>query len=528
MTVKQIVGIVACGWLAAVGPTTVAAQQIWLPAACDIKPGHQLVNSGMQSLRSAFGTKFADQRTKDLKEAERNLTQAVTTGKQEKNPAAWYYLGRYYLMVDDLAGADSAFSRALALAPACKEDVGLYRRQAWVPVYNAGVQAWQAGKIDSAIVAFRRANQIYQAEPLGFIYLANLFVGRDEPDSALRKADAAKYHTDSLVYATRMDSAAKYFRLAVPAASDPKYAKDKRDAFFNVARVYHAGKRYDEAKAAYLEYLAPGAYPNDVQAMASLAGIYLNGGKRDSAMAWYDSITTHAAPASADELFGAAQSVLSAVPESPDTAAMDASCAKAQKKKSPTLTARQIAARCQPAAADTMRKFHELADPQYRLVAQTYEAGLKKNPYYRDALYNAAGISYLIGDTSKVLPLAQRLYAVDPMNRLTLAKIAGGWQLLGKKDSVLYYLTLADSLPVEVTVGNFTTSDKGAQVEGLFTNFRSKPSAPLKIVFDFFDATGTVVASQPEDVPGLDAGANQSFKIAVDRPGIVAWRYKRS
>ncbi len=526
MTVKQALGIPLCILGAAVAPTTARGQQIWLPAACDIKPGHQLVNSGMQSLRSAFTTKFADQRAKDLKEVERTLSQAVTTDKQEKNPAAWYYLGRYYLMVEDFAGADSAFSKALTLAPGCKEDIALYRRQAWVPVFNGGVQAWQAGNTDSAIATFRRANLIYQAEPMGFVYLANLFVGRQEPDSAGKRTDALKYHTDSLVYATRMDSAAKYFRLAVPAATDPKYKKDRRDAFFNVARVYHSAKRYDEATAAYTEYL--GAYPNDVQAMASLGGMYLNGGKRDAGMALYDSILTHVDSASADELFGAAQSVLGAIPSPPDTAAMDSDCSKAQKKRAPTLTARQIAARCQPAAADTMRKFHALADPQYRLVAQTYEAGLRKNPYLRDALYNLAGISYLIGDTSKVLPLAQRLYAVDPMNRLTLAKVAGGWQLLGKKDSVLYYLTLADSLPVEITVGNFSTSDKSAQVDGLFTNFRSKPSSPLKITFEFLDATGAVVAAHPQDVPALDPGANQPFKVVADRPGITAWRYKRS
>src|SRR5438874_2704460 len=114
--------------------------------------------------------------------------------------------------------------------------------------------AWQAGNTDSAIASFRRANQIYQAEPLGFIYLANLFIARDEPDSALKQANAAKYHMDSLVYATRMDSAAKYFRLAVPAASDPKYANDRREAWLNVARVYHSEKRYDEAAAAYREF----------------------------------------------------------------------------------------------------------------------------------------------------------------------------------------------------------------------------------------------------------------------------------
>src|SRR5207253_9779715 len=133
---------------------------------------------------------FADQSAKDLKDAERVLTQAVTTGNQDKNPAAWYYLGRYYLMAGELGGADSALTKAQALASACKDDSARYRRQAWVPVFNAGVQAWQAGNTDSAIASFRRANQIYQAEPLRFGYIADPFVSREEPDSAGRKTDA--------------------------------------------------------------------------------------------------------------------------------------------------------------------------------------------------------------------------------------------------------------------------------------------------------------------------------------------------
>jgi tetratricopeptide (TPR) repeat protein len=525
MSVKRFVGLL--GWVYTAGAAPLAAQtQIWLPAACDIKPGHQLVNSGMQSLRSAFTTKFADQKAKDLKDAERVLTQAVTNGKQEKNPAAWYYLGRYYLMTDDLVGADSALSKALALAPACKEDIGLYRRQAWVPVFNAAAAAWQAGNTDSAIVAFRRANQIYQGDPSGFIYLADLFLARLEPDSTLKRTDAAKYHMDSLVYATRMDSAVKYFRLSVPAASDPKYAKDRRDALLNVARVYHGEKRYDEATAAYREYLA--AYPGDVQGMASLGGLYMLRDNRDSATALYSRLLDHADSASSDELFRAAGSILGAIPSSPDTAAMDADCGKAAKKRSPTLTARQVAARCAPAATDTMRKYHALTDPQYTLVAKTYQAGLAKNPYSRDALYNLAGVSYLIGDSANVLPLAQRLYALDPMNRSTLAKLAGGWQLKGKKDSVLYYLTIADSLPVEITVSSFTPTEKGATLEGHMTNFRPKASPPVKLTFDFLDAKGNVVTTQAQDVPALDPNADQEFKLKVDQPGVVAWRYKRS
>jgi tetratricopeptide (TPR) repeat protein len=506
MTVKQTVGLFVA--LAALLPAGARAQlNIFLPAACDVKPNNT-VNGAMLSLRNAFATKFADQRTKELKDAQRALTQAVNSDKHDKpdksTTAAWYYLGRYYVMTDDLPGADSAFAKAQALEPKCGDDIDRYRRQAWVPVFNAGVQAWQAGNTDSAIASFRRANQIYRAEPMGFIYIANLFVA-----------------------AQQTDSAAKYFKLAASHATDPKYARDRRDALFNVARVYHAAKRYDEAAAGYRDYLADTAYRNDVQARASLAGLYLLANKRDSALALYGQIVEHADSASADELFGAAQAVLSAIPSSPDTAAMNDVCKAAGRKRTPAATPRQLAARCHPAAADTMQKYRVVADPQYQLTVKMYEAGLAKNPYLRDALYNLAGISYLMGDTSKVLPLAMRLYAVDPMNRLTLAKVAGGYQLIGKKDSVLYYLTLADSLAVDVTVSNFTVTEKGAALEGVLTNARSKPSPALTLTFEFLDAKGAVVATQPQPVPALTVGATQSFKLKVDGPGIAAWRYHR-
>ncbi|HYT03875.1 MAG TPA: tetratricopeptide repeat protein [Gemmatimonadales bacterium] len=521
MTVRQAVGALLCVAGAASGRATA---QVWLPAACDIKPGHVLVNQGTLYLKSATTTKFADERTKDLKDAERVLTQAVTSGGQEKNPAAWYYLGRYYLMANDLVAADSALTKALALAPACKDDIGLYRRQAWVPVFNGGVQAWQAGNTDSAIASFRRGNAIYQAEPMGFIYLGNLFVSREAPDSALRRTNPAKYRDDSIVYANRVDSAAKYFRLAVPAAADPKYAKDRRDAFFNVARVYHSMQRYDEARAAYREYLA--AYPGDVQAMASLALIYTNRGRSDSATALYAAIVDHADSAEANDLFSAAQVVLSTIPDAPDTIKMGQQCRAAAKRKTPALTAGQLAAKCAPAAADTMRKFHAVADPQYRLVVKAYEAALAKDPYDRDGLYNLAGISYLLGDSAKVLPLAQRLYGVDPMNRNTLAKIAGGWQLIGKKDSVLRYLQIAEALPVDVTVSSFNVSDKGARLDAAARNFHAKASTPVTITFEFVNQKGDVVASQPHEVPALNGEATHQFQLKVDGTGIVAWRYK--
>src|SRR3989475_12726609 len=171
----------------------------------------------MEALRNGTNTKFAEQRTKALKDAERDLTQAVRADGQEKNPAAWYYLGRYYLVVNDFAGADSALTKALALEPKCKDDISLYRRQAWVPVYNTAAAVWQAGDPDSAIVEFWRANQIYRDEPPGFIYLAHPFITRPQPHSALKRTNAAKYRTGSLVYANRLGAAGEKLPVGPPA-----------------------------------------------------------------------------------------------------------------------------------------------------------------------------------------------------------------------------------------------------------------------------------------------------------------------
>jgi tetratricopeptide (TPR) repeat protein len=500
MTVKPTVAVIGALLVAGVA-TRVAAQQ-WTAAKCDLSTKHYLVNSGVLYLRSATETKFADKRAKDLKDADKVLHEALATGGQEKNPAAWYYLARYYALQNDLAGADTAFARAQALAPACKEDISTWRRVFWVPVFNDGVKAWQAGNTDSAIASFRRANAIYAGEPSGFIYLGTLFANASQPDSS-----------------------AKYFKLAVPAASDPKFAKEKRDALFNVARVYHAAQRWDDAVAGYKDYLA--AYPSDVQAMAGLAAVYSQQGKRDEAGALYNQILDHADSAEATDLFAAAQAVINAIPNEPDTVPVGSKCRSDARAKNKTLTLRQIATRCAAVTDDTIKAFRASIAPRYRLAARAYEAGLAKEPYFREALYNLTGVYYLLGDTAKVLPLAQRLVAVDPLNRTSLAKLAGAWQIRGNKDSTLHYLTIADSLSLEVSVGTFTPRDSGVALSGLFTNPKAKPSPPAAVTFEFLNGKGDVVAADTTKVPAIDASGNQAFEIKKAGAGIVAWRYRK-
>ncbi len=477
------------------------AQQEWKPPTCDLKPGHYLINSAVLYLQKASTTQFPDVRENTLRDANRVLTQALTSGDQQKNPAAWYYLGRYSIEMKDAAGADTAFAKALELAPRCKEDIYTWRRRLWVPVLNAGIAAWQAGNTDSAIATFRRANRLYDGEPTGFTYLATLFAN-----------------------AHQTDSAAKYFRLATQAAADPKYLKDKKDAMFNLARVYQGAARYDEATVAYQAYLA--AYPGDVQATAGLASVYAQTGRRDEAMAMYARVLARADSADASDLFSVGREMLNGIPKPPDTASQAGQC-RSEASARGRLTARQIAARCDSATTRAMREYDAGARGAYRSVEDAFVAGLAKQPYDREALFTLAGVAALAGDTARALDAAKRLYAVDPLNRGSIRMLAQAWKLKGRSDSTLHFLQIADSLPLEVSVGSFMPDDKGAALSGLFTNFRSKPSQPTTLTFEFLDAGGRVVASHAENVPAVASGENRAFDIRVSGAAIVTWRYRR-
>src|SRR5712691_7430597 len=180
---KQAVGIALV--VSAAAPEARAQVGGWAPPRCDLKPGHYLVNSGVLYLKSASTTRFEDQKQKDLRDAQRTLLQALGSG-QDNNPAAWYYLARYFVVVRDFVGADSAFTKAETLLASCQQDVETWRRFLWVPLFNAGIAAWQAGNADSAMASFRRANTIFRGEPLGPKYLATLLANADQADSAVK------------------------------------------------------------------------------------------------------------------------------------------------------------------------------------------------------------------------------------------------------------------------------------------------------------------------------------------------------
>ena len=485
------------------------AQNRWADPKCDLKPNDRLVNQGMLYLKSATTGKFEDQKKKDLADAQRVLTQAVTTGGQEKNPAAWYYLARYYIMTENGPGLDTAFTRAQELKADCKDDIGIWRRYVWVPAFNAGIAAWQANNLDSAIHAFRRASSMLPNEPTGLKYVATLYYNTSKSDSAL------------------------YFfrRAADVAAADPKFAQDRKDALFNLGRIQQSLQQLPEAEKTYREYL--GLYPNDAEILAALGGVYMQKAAkdstyRDSAFAIYRQIISKGDSMGYFQLYRVGAEISGSVPEDPDTSVAGGNCRRESRAKRPPMTVARIRAHCDSVTSGIAKTYLASSHQTFSLAAQALDASLKVNPYYRETLIYRANTALGLHDSVTALTMSRRLLAVDPMNRTGIKIMAYAQQQNGKIDSALYYYKLGDSLLIgDVAVSQFDSTDTGREVRGVVTNTREKPNAPYKLVFEFVDLKGEVVATDTVGVAATPPGQSQQFAMKPTGATIAAWRYRK-
>ena len=310
------------------------------------------------------------------------------------------------------------------------------------------------------------------------------------------------------------------------AAKDAKFAQDRKDALYNLARIEQSQQHWAEAEAAYREYLA--SYPNDPEVVAALGSIHMQRGNKDSAFAIYRQIIARADSIGYYPLLRAGVEISQSVPEEPDTAAAGRDCRSTARGSRPALTAARIRARCDSVTTGMAKAYEASSQEAYKLAAQALDASLKLNPYYRETLIHRANTALGQRDPATALELSRRLIAIDPMNKQSIQIMAYAQRGSGKIDSTLHYLRLHDStLVADVTISQFDSTDGGVDLKGLVTNLRPTASPALNLVFEFVSAKGEVVATDTVQVPAMQTGQSQAFESHPKGAGIVAWRYRR-
>jgi tetratricopeptide (TPR) repeat protein len=232
----------------------------YTPPACGIKAGHFKVSSGATYLKTGTETGIPENRSRALASGQKVIVESIQKNGQDKNPAAWYYLGRVYLQQGDIAGADSAFTKAEALAPACKQEISNLRYAGWVPLVNAGITFTKEQKNDSALTLFRQANTVYRDKPLAYLSGGVIFANAGQTDSAI-----------------------VYFQHASEIGERANEAEQRNAATRNLGAAYQRANRHQDAVPVLEKYL--GWVPNDVEVKRALATSYRATGQNDKAQA---------------------------------------------------------------------------------------------------------------------------------------------------------------------------------------------------------------------------------------------------
>jgi tetratricopeptide (TPR) repeat protein len=395
----------------------------------------------------------------------RDLTLKALQGAHATSSKAWYFYARTSFQLGDLAAGDSAFTRLLALAPACAEDARLYRVRAWSMMISAAAASRTAGQADSAAFFARAANRVDPTRPQGFYTLAIIAQEANQPDSSIA-----------------------YFRQAVAADGDTTTnALDIRQASaFQYAVLAFNARNYPLAVQGFSDALRLKSDDND--ARRNLAASLRQAGMADSA-------------------------------------------AKVE--------AGMIAAAAGSEGGLTVAQLFDIGVAQfnqqdYANAALTFEKIVLVEPVNRDALFNLAN-SYLgVRNGDKLLETALKLQAIDPLSNEILRLVANGYSMKQDRPNTMRAATVLSEATISVAVTAMNVTATGASMtiratgrEGRDANDRIVRGAPIPIVVEFLDKTGTVVTTAETTIPALANGATEDLTVTGTGANIGAWRYRR-
>jgi tetratricopeptide (TPR) repeat protein len=438
--------------------------------ACSADKGlHFKVSSGKTYLKSAIEAGDAEKRAGILNHADQVLTEAITQDGQGQSAGAWYYKGRVALMQGDLAGADTALTKAETLAPDCKDEIAKLRQVPYAPLYNQGVNFNKAGQTDSALAYFRWAARINPTAP------------------------EAAYSTAGLYAKTQQnDSAAAYYQRAIELATAPDKATMRNNARYSLAVTYiqlHRDKDAIPVLQAYLKEM-----PKDLDGQKALAVAYRGAGMADSAKAIESQLVSS----------GSAGGNVSVGAEGGAVGSSDV-------------------------MAIGVQRFQE---KNYAEAAKAFATVTQQEPFNRDALYNLAN-SYLgMKDGPNLVKTAERLVAIDPMNEDVLKLQANGYILTKNRALQSKVGQRLLGLPASLKVTNFQPTAGGATLtvqaripDIIVTSGSPFKPTPVEVEFEFLDKTGTVVNTQHVQIPPVSKTQEQTATVTGQGAGIVAWRY---
>lgn len=426
--------------------------------------GHFVVSGAATYFKSGLEKSAPDQRRNLFRQTRDQASNAITQNGQAGNAAAWYYYGRASLDLGDIAAADSAFAKAEQLAPACRADIHLARRDALIALITPAQNFQQANQHDSALVLLTAAARIDATRPHALYGMANSF-------SALNKND----------------SALVYFGRAMDAAGDTSTS----------------AKNIRQAAAFQLGVLTFNAhdYPSAVRGFSLALAL-----KSDDADARRNLVSALRAAGMADSAAKIEQGMMAAAAGSEAGLSAD------------QLAEIGVARYNSNDFAGAIVAFEKI------LEVEPYDRDALFNLAQS---YKGAGNVDKQLEVAKRLQAIEPLHVV-PTQLIGQAYQAKKDQAnFMKSIEALTAATVDVTTEFTATASNATLTLHATGREGRDVNDRVVRAAAIPLVVEFLDKAGTVVTTAEVTIPALAKDAKQDLVATGTGTGISAWRYKR-
>jgi tetratricopeptide (TPR) repeat protein len=284
----------------------------------------------------------------------------------------------------------------------------------------------------------------------------------------------------------QVDSAVAYYTVIASSAESAGDTDARNSATLNLGAVLYNGKRYQEAIPVLRRYLL--WRPDQMSARQYLASAFRETGQVDSA----DALMRQSG-------------VAVGVSGGPDTV-------------SAAYLINRGAARFQA--------------NEHAQAAEDFERALVAEPTNRLALRNLAATYYTLKNGAKLVEIAGRIVALEPLSETARRLQNQGYIWLNDRTRLEKLSDDLDAMPVALEDIKVQVTATGASVTATAKgktatrNGATITPAPVTVVFEFLDAGGTPVTTTEVVIPVLMAGLPGPVSATVTGQGIKDWRYK--
>lgn len=410
------------------------------------------------------------------------------------NPRSWFQAGQAYVGLQDWAGADSVFDRAVSLYPEYAEEIDPMRESAWVEAYNAGVTALQSNNIEEAVNSLTVANLLYDKRPEAMVTLGSLYVQQGN----LAEAEATFRQALAVLRGPAREGLSEQQRTS--------WEEDELTVSMRLANIHTEQEKFAEAEQVYRDLLE--SQPDNTMARANLAVVMARAGKTEEAAAAYRELLSR------DDLSEAALFNIGI------------GLYRAQEFGQAAAAFERVIA-VNPVSHESL---YNLGQSLFA-AASALEAESEGAAAPRAAEINEE----LTRLNQSLLETAEQLLELDPTNRNSMMMLAQAQRTLAELDvgnadalrsQALATLEAHAALPFEVSDVTVVPGEGTVQIHGQVTNLKAEPGSTLSLRVSAIDRAGNELAGEDITVTAPAAGQSANFEATLTVPEEAAgWKY---